>query len=35
MVHIVTVLLAEWSCVQIFIGTKDFSLIWGRVAWFI
>jgi len=34
-VHIVTILLAGWSWVQILVGTKDFSLIWGRVAWFI
>ena len=26
-VHIVTILLAGWSWVQILVGTKDFSLI--------
>jgi len=34
-VHIVTVLLAGWSWVQILVVSKDLSLIWGRVAWFI
>jgi len=34
MVHIVTILLAGWFWVQILVGTKDISLVWGRVAWF-
>jgi len=34
-VHIVTILLAGWAWVQILVGTKDSSLVWGRVAWFI
>jgi len=34
-VHTVTVLLAGWSWFQILLGTKDSSLVWGRVAWFI
>jgi len=31
-VHIVTILLAGWAWVQILVGTKDLSLIWGRVV---
>jgi len=35
MVHIVTILLDGWSWVEILVGTKDLSLIWGSLAWFI
>jgi len=34
MVQIVTILLAVWSWVQIFVETNDSFLILGRVAWF-
>jgi len=34
-VCIVTILLAGWSWVEILVGTKDISFIWGSLAWFI